>query len=875
MSGSELEEELRDGVQASRGSDSLDSLRPMAVLHRLGVNLPPTLNFESEASLPPDPGGTVSPSAKRMEVPALGMDVWAGQNRLGFAPTLDIDDAEALTTAAVQTVESSEQIGRFAVVGELGSGGMGRVVEAVDPDLGRHLAIKVVRDPSRMTPARLARFVSEAQLTAQLSHPNIVPVHELGVTPEGQLYYAMKKVEGVSLAGVLARLRAGDPQLERQWSLRRLLGAFVKVCLAVGYAHRRGVIHRDLKPDNIMLGEFGEVLLLDWGLARLIDEAEPDPEGEADPVADRAAPLTRVGALSGTPGYLSPEQARGERGAIGPPSDVWSLGAILFELLTGSTPFPGEKVVAYLRRVVEEEVEDPRDRAPDRRISSELAGVCLSALRLDPRQRYRDARELAQAVEDWLEGARRRSEARGQLQQASDLWKAFRSARLQVAAAEQEVAELEGRVQPWTPIEDKRDLLAAREESRQLQLAGARAWGEAVAAGERALAHDPGNKQARAFLARAYWARMQEAERRGDRADQALYELRVRAYDDGPLRALLRGDGALSLRTDPRGAEAIAERFEDDGVRLRLVEERRLGPTPLEDVPLGRGSWRVRLRLPDRPEAVYPVQILRGGHWHGGGVPVPLPREVPEGFCYVPAGPAQLGSVGGGVDTLKPERVDVPGFLAARDPVTVGEYLAFLDALHADDPEAAWARVPRQTGALSEEPDRYLPRPVGGRYTVPEADAQGDTWDLRFPVFAVSAHDAEAYAAWRSRVTGRPHRLLTEIEWEKAARGVDGRTFPWGEAREPTLCWSRDGQEGRPQPRVVGACPDDVSPYGLRDVAGGVTEWTSTPAADGTRRICRGGSWASTLRQCELANRLTTDPAQPFTYLGFRLALDL
>ncbi len=867
MADRDLNRELEQAV----GDEGDGDRQPLAILRRLGVSLPPTLQHDVDSALPsPGESQEADAAGARLEVPALGMDVWAGQDRMGFAPTLDIEDAGARTTGYLETVSSQEQIGRYVVVGELGSGGMGRVVEALDRDLGRRLAIKVVRDPGRLTEARLARFVAEAQLTAQLEHPHIVPVHELGVTDRGQLYYAMKKVDGVSLAEVLLRINAGDKQLSRRWNLRRLLGAFVKVCLAAGYAHRRGVVHRDLKPDNIMLGEFGEVLLLDWGLARLVSTPdEPlDEDGPARP------DVTRDGAATGTPGYLSPEQARGERAAIGPPTDVWSLGSILYEILTGATPFPGRDPLAYLRRVVQEDAQDPRDRAPHRQIPADLAAICLRALDREPGARQPDGRDLAHEIEEWLEGARRRTEAMAHIEDAARWWEEFRAAREQTAAEEEHLAGLEAQTNTWTPVAEKTPLLAARKRRDALQLAAARAWGEAVVAGERALAHDPGNKRARGFLARAYWARMEEAELRGDSAEQALYELRVRAYDDGPLRALLRGDGAVSLTTDPPGAEVVAQRYEDDGLRLRLLDPQPLGRTPLVEVPLAQGSWRLRLRLPGRPEVPYPLHIPRGGHWDASAAPVPLPAEVPEGFCYVPGGPARVGAEAGTIDALKPHVASVDSFFAAEEPVMVGEYLAFLDALHARDPEQAWARVPRQGGGLSEDAERYLARPVDGRYAVPEADAQGDTWDLRFPVFAISADDAEAYAAWRSEVTGRPHRLLTELEWEKAARGVDGRAFPWGNAREATFCWNRDAQAGRPQPQVLGTCADDVSPYGLRDVAGGVTEWTAS-ARDDDHRICRGGSWASTLRQCELACRLTTDPQRVFTYLGFRLALDL
>jgi len=166
-----------------------------------------------------------------------------------------------LAAAPVAPADTPLSLGRFQVLSELGRGGMGRVIEARDPELRRAVAVKVVLDPRAITPAQIARFVAEAQITGQLQHPNIVPVYEMGLSDDGQLFFVMKKVEGRSLRDVLDGLALGE---DTGHSRTRLLHAFIQVCNAVAYAHDRSILHRDLKPANIMLGSFGEVLLMDW-----------------------------------------------------------------------------------------------------------------------------------------------------------------------------------------------------------------------------------------------------------------------------------------------------------------------------------------------------------------------------------------------------------------------------------------------------------------------------------------------------------------------------------------------------------------------------------------------------------------------------------
>ncbi|MFW5829970.1 MAG: protein kinase domain-containing protein [Planctomycetota bacterium] len=312
---------------------------------------------------------------------------------------------------------------------DLGQGGMGDVVRCLDLDLRRSVAMKVLR---RMdSPARYARFLEEAQVTGQLEHPNIVPVHDIGLTADGRPFFTMKLVKGKALDRILDEALAEPDRIAEEYPLPRLIGALIGVCNAIAYAHEHGVVHRDLKPGNIMLGGFGEVLVMDWGLAKL-GKAKPgqppvqsvredlirrarlkhgpsdkvlidlDADADAADIADGT--LTQDGSVLGTPVYMPPEQARGDLEAIDERTDIYSLGAILYEILTLQPPVDGETAQMVLARVRAGRIEPPSRRAPDRVIPRELEAVAMQALAKDPRQRYQRVTDLRQDLERYLTG---------------------------------------------------------------------------------------------------------------------------------------------------------------------------------------------------------------------------------------------------------------------------------------------------------------------------------------------------------------------------------------------------------------------------------------------------------------------------------------
>ena len=315
-------------------------------------------------------------------------------------------DPEATTTWGVGA--SATDGGRFRVLRPHARGGIGTVSVALDAELHREVALKQIRAELADDLTSRARFLLEAELTGRLEHPGVVPVYALGTDGRGSPYYVMRFVKGDSLKEAIDRYHRADAASDRDpgeqgLERRKLLTRFVAVCDAVAYAHSRGVIHRDIKPANILLGPYGETLLVDWGLAKVVGRDEPPPgaaEETLKPATASGSSETQAGTAIGTPAYMSPEQAEGRLEAMGPASDIYSLGATLFCLLTGRPPLDDRDVVEVLSKVRRGEVPPARQVNP--RVAAALEAVCTRAMALDPRDRYPSARALADEVEHWL-----------------------------------------------------------------------------------------------------------------------------------------------------------------------------------------------------------------------------------------------------------------------------------------------------------------------------------------------------------------------------------------------------------------------------------------------------------------------------------------
>jgi hypothetical protein len=285
----------------------------------------------------------------------------------------------------------------YDLVEELGSGGMGTVMRAVDTALCREVAVKLLTRTG--DERRHARFLAEAQITGQLEHPGIVPVHGFGTAADGRPWFAMKLVRGRTLGEIIAA-RSTDPGTARAWPVRRLIAVLIQAAQAVAFAHSRGVVHRDVKPANLMLGDFGEVLVMDWGLARMQGSG---PDGAVAGGLDAAPEVSVDGTVCGTPCYMPPEQARGERDRIGPASDVFALGATLCEILSGRPPLTGPSASSVVRRAARGEADLPVRDWQGRPLPAALVSICRRALAGEPGQRYPGALAFAADLQAFLD----------------------------------------------------------------------------------------------------------------------------------------------------------------------------------------------------------------------------------------------------------------------------------------------------------------------------------------------------------------------------------------------------------------------------------------------------------------------------------------
>ncbi len=808
---------------------------------------------------------------------------------------------------------------------------MAVVYRGHDRELNRPVALKVLREDTELSASTLQRFRREAEVAAKLTHPSLVGVYDIG-DEDARPFIVMELVEGVSL---------DRHQKEGKPSRTALVILLERVARGVAFAHDHGVIHRDLKPQNILVTPGGEPKVTDFGLAHL---------------TDTDVTLTRTGTAVGTPLYMAPEQVRGKPTDISPRTDVYALGAILYEMLTGSPPHRGDTPAAIFARITDSDPMAPRKVSSS--IPVDLETICLKALERSPARRYPTAREFADDLRRFLEDRPIFARRPGPLRRMGQWIRRHKALAAGLAVAIVGCAALGTTLAIQSHVRSKRILglraladQAMHEErwSRAAELYSqverlapeTRTRKRASEAMARATPSMNRRSQARnraasttvtreiqgesAATKRERWsarAQIEEARREAreheetamqnaqealalesslrpareilvnilaDRCADAFHVRDHPGMEDNLRRGLAVGSDEfgrrvrteVDIRTRPEGAQAFLFRYlerqfrllplpcDSNGSTLEAVFPE-IDPLPVNADEAAKAACRAGKAYPlpstSFNEVRFPLSLLPGSYllvfqkkglvetrlplWIGTGgsivLDVRLPEQaaLPSGFVYVSEGPCILGGdpIGDAVLNYREEsRATVGGFIVGRFSVTCAEYFDFLEDRAHHTFEEAFRRGPRTAigRPLWLAPKGHWERDKVFRMSRPD-DAVG----------GISFEDAREYARWYTKTHpgSWTFRLPTRNEWERTARGADGRVFPWGNRYDSIL--SRT-QNSRPKTddaefaEPIGLFPADESPFGVRDMAGVVGNWGAWIEEGRTQPILLGGSFNS------------------------------
>ncbi len=798
----------------------------------------------------------------------------------------------------------------------VGKGGSGIVESCIDPALGRRVAVKMLQPQFRDDSRHRRRFVREARIMAQIEHPNVMPVHELGECGEGNYYYTMKYLKGTSLHQVLDRLRQDSPGADSEFPIARLIDIFEHVCQAVAFAHSRGVIHRDLKPENVMIGSFGEVLVVDWGLAKVFNDTDDDEAARAEDqdtlYSQLLENITLDGAIAGTPTYMAPEQAAGQISNLDERTDIYSLGAILYEILTLKRTVTGTTVREVMEQVMKAEIPHPLSFPRQSKIPRELAAICMKALRKNPSERYQSVEAMLSDLYAYQRGftvsclpnslptkfwklcMRHRTVAAtislavltaalvlgglnlieqsrfNTLAQAG--YSHFERGNIiydRLAQTQSSLNQMrESRKNKTTGIRERQ----LENEVKELEAKAENEYGTAMLLFNQAEL-DLFNTEFGEYLEAIYLHRLEYAKLTNNvmRARELLTEIRSRTgvgfnsistkYKDqfAKFADWAAGNVALSIEIegDYSPTATLFRIVKTPGApwRLEQVDDIEL---PLIDYNLETGEYIVEITTNSTRSFNVPLLLEHGANEK---IKIKTPGLFPPETVYVSAGEFWKGGEDSPTERLHRERTNA--FFIARHEVSFREYMQFWLA---ENGGAGKAELIPKLRFAADEFTFYDAWNENGKL-LPMLEPEQ-------PVVGVSIEAARQYCRWLGDQIGCEVRLPTASEWEKAARGVDARRYVWGDDYLPDAAFTNENTQAKERFELMAPCasfPLDESVYGVCDLAGNVREWTSTRFDNSENFIIKGASFATSRRflPCASADDAQRVPSD----IGFRYVI--